>query len=249
MNAALQNLISRQLNPNEILVYQGQPDAAREFARGWWITPIGFLMAGGALLPLLFIAAMQGLVRPLFLSSWWFAFQGWLLEVTGDLNFVNWLQQVLTQNPWGAFGSVPGPGLVLIPFVFVLVLFLAFGVWLMLSPQRFAKTAKNTLYMVTNKRAIIIEPSWRAFQISSYNKNQLEHIERVERLDGSGSLYFASNWVESAQNNTSHATVHHGASTQQMTVQHAVPTFRRIRIGFENIPDVQAAERALHAIS
>jgi hypothetical protein len=247
MNANLQTLISRQFNPNETLVYQSQPDAARAQARGWWAVPIGFLMVSFALVPMVLSAAMRGLIRAPFLSNAWLQLQGWLLEVTGDVNLVNGLQEILTLTPRAGFGATSW--LVLGPFVLVLLLVFAFGFWIMMSPQRLAKAAKNTVYLVTNKRAIIIEPSWRAFQVSSYTKNQLEKIERIERADGSGSLYFASDWQQSTEHHTSQATVHHhGASTQHATVHSSGPTFRRVKIGFEDILDVRSAEHALMAI-
>jgi len=53
------------------------------------------------------------------------------------------------------------------------------------------KKAKGTVYVLTDKRAIVLEGGWRT-NIRSFGPAQLRDLSRTQRADGSGDIVFKS---------------------------------------------------------
>lgn len=68
--------------------------------------------------------------------------------------------------------------------------FILIGLGMLSSPIRTYLKLRKTIYALTTKRLILIEPSWRANIIRSYSFVELQtsEIYREERADGSGHL-------------------------------------------------------------
>ncbi len=71
-----------------------------------------------------------------------------------------------------------------LPFLFV-------GLGMIFSPLWAGRAATRTAYAVTDRRAILWEPTlWSGFQVRSYGSGQLGKMTRNQRPDGSGDLIF-----------------------------------------------------------
>ena len=79
----------------------------------------------------------------------------------------------------GGFSFFPLFGL---PFVLI-------GLGMLSSPFWMMKKAKGTVYVLTDKRAIIFEGGWRT-NIRSLGPDQLRDLSRKQRSDGSGDIVF-----------------------------------------------------------
>ena len=114
----------------------------------------------------------------------------------------------------GASGA-PGPWrffpLFGIPFVVV-------GLGVMLAPLWAWIAAGKTVYALTEKRALIIVGG----SVQTYGPADMTRISRIERPDGTGSVYFALRTTPTKSGN-----------------------FRNINIGFEGIPDVRQVEHLI----
>jgi hypothetical protein len=114
------------------------------------------------------------------------------------------LPSVLFGIPWTAFAifwtamagwgtwSKPGAGWFrLFPFWGVPFILVGFG---MLSSSYWAyRRAKQTAYVLTNRRAIIISVGWRKnASIQSFEPNALTDLQRKEKPDGSRDLIFTN---------------------------------------------------------
>ena len=74
--------------------------------------------------------------------------------------------------------------------------FIIFGIGMLSSPYWAARKARRTVYLITNRRAIIFESDIRnEVSIRSFEKNQLGNIVRTQNNDGSGDLILAQNWT------------------------------------------------------
>lgn len=93
--------------------------------------------------------------------------------------------------------------------------FLLIGMAMLASPYFLYKKAKSTYYIITDRRALIFEDGV-SVKIKSFGPGQLQHMERVQAPDGSGSLIFSEQ--RSGRNN------------------------RTVKVGFLGIKDVQQAE-------
>ena len=67
--------------------------------------------------------------------------------------------------------------------------FVLIGLGMLSSPFWIARKAKKTVYLLTDKQAIIFEGGWST-TIRSYRPNQLGKITRKQKKDGSGDLIF-----------------------------------------------------------
>ncbi|MFH0965972.1 MAG: hypothetical protein V2A58_18385 [Planctomycetota bacterium] len=110
------------------------------------------------------------------------------------------------------FGFFPLFG---VPFVLI-------GLGMLSSPLWAMRKAKRTVYVLTDRRAILLEGG-RSAKIRSFGPEQLESVERRERGDGSGDILFSG-------------VVTFAANTQQATMP----------IGFLGVPNVRETERLLH---
>lgn len=70
-----------------------------------------------------------------------------------------------------------------VPFVLIGGAGLSAPVWMYYG-------ARHTVHAITNRRALTIS-GVRAFNIKGFTREQITHIERVERADGSGDLILA----------------------------------------------------------
>ena len=99
--------------------------------------------------------------------------------------------------------------------------FFLVGLGMLTAPLWAFLHAGRTLYAVTNKRAIIIS-GFLSTTVHSYPHGEIHELQRVERVGGSGDLYFASRMI----------TTRRGGARQQ-------------RIGFLGIPDVRGVEQMI----
>jgi hypothetical protein len=75
--------------------------------------------------------------------------------------------------------------------------FYLIGFIMISSPLRVWRTARKTVYIVTDKRAIIIQCGWRS-KIISYLPDQLKDTYRKERADGTGDVVIETRqWTDS----------------------------------------------------
>jgi hypothetical protein len=79
----------------------------------------------------------------------------------------------------GGFAFFPLFGL---PFLFV-------GLGMFSSPLWRMRAAKRTIYVITDKRAIIFDGGFKT-NIRSFTANQLQDLSRKQRRDGSGDIVF-----------------------------------------------------------
>jgi hypothetical protein len=111
----------------------------------------------------------------------------------------------------GGFAFFPLFGL---PFVLV-------GIGMFSSPYFVYLKLKRTAYGITDKRAIIISGK-NTKTVDSYDSSNVGHIQRTERADRSGTLYFAQTVTNNGKN---------GPQTTN--------------IGFVGIPEVRNVEQIL----
>lgn len=67
--------------------------------------------------------------------------------------------------------------------------FLLVGLGMLSAPLWKIRSAKRTIYVLTDKRAIIFEGGWRA-HIRSFSPDQLQDLTRKQHADGSGDIVF-----------------------------------------------------------
>lgn len=79
----------------------------------------------------------------------------------------------------GGFSFFPLFGL---PFLFI-------GLGMLCTPLWKMRAAKRTLYVLTDKRAILFSGGWRT-TIRSFSPGQLQDLSRKQRADGSGDIVF-----------------------------------------------------------
>lgn len=104
--------------------------------------------------------------------------------------------------------------------------FLLIGFGLLASPYWNYRRMKNTLYAITDRRAIVMNGGWN-IRIQSYQPEILDQLDRNERRDGTGDIIFASA-----------ASLPVGRNNQYFT-----PT------GFFSITDPKTAEGFLRALA
>lgn len=91
---------------------------------------------------------------------------------------------------WSGLGS-SGPGGIM-QWLFPLfgVPFILIGLGLLSSPFWIKRSAKKTLYALTDRRCIIWQHGLRTTTVKSYGPDDLENMSRVERKNGSGDVIF-----------------------------------------------------------
>jgi len=105
-----------------------------------------------------------------------------------------------------------------LPFVLV-------GVWMLSSPYWIWRKALKTVYAVTGKRALILEPNWHgSITVRSIPPAHLADRTRTQNRDGSGDLIFT------------HLTTVSSSGEEGTTTQ---------TVGFAGIPDVKAVDDLL----
>lgn len=91
-------------------------------------------------------------------------------------------------------------------FPFFGLIFLIIGIAIFLSPIWIYRGTKNTIYVITNKRCIIIKAS-RTKRVSSYSKENLSIVDRVEKQDGTGDIIFFREQYTTTSNDTTSSHV------------------------------------------
>lgn len=81
-----------------------------------------------------------------------------------------------------------GTKLFMIPFILV-------GLGMLMAPFWAMKNAKQTVYIITDRRALTVHKIAGNNVIKSYLPNQLQNLTRVQRSDGSGDIIFGSETI------------------------------------------------------
>lgn len=237
--------VQAQLDPSEILMWVGQPIASRNARMGVWGLFFGILFGAFGFLFFIF-----GLTVSRKLSSF------------DSLSYSNAEQPFTIQNIPEMityhFTHISSP-LDFLPLMGILASL--FGIWLMFAPRRAYLSAKHTYYAITDRRVLILfgRPSG-GFMASSFNRDRIEFIEKIEERDGRGHLLFATELYQTYE--TVHSTVHshpshmghshdphHSHIDSHMHhsthIHSRIPATRVQKIGFIAIPNVNEAEKAL----
>ncbi len=109
-------------------------------------------------------------------------------------------------------------------FLLVIGLFVLVGIAMLLSPLWAYQKATGTIYVVTNRRAIIIDGGLSR-SVESFLPHQLDELRRVDRADGYGDLVFDRRLVRSDE---------HGHHYRD--------------VGFLGVSDARAAERMIREL-
>ena len=105
--------------------------------------------------------------------------------------------------------------------------FIAIGLTMLSAPWWAWRGARRTLYVVTDRRAILFEASGlRAIGVRTFRPEALRGVRRTERPDGSGSLVFSKTAVRDSDGDR-----------------------MLITDGFTNVRDVRAAEDAVRMLA
>lgn len=69
--------------------------------------------------------------------------------------------------------------------------FLLIGIGMLLSPFLIMRSARESAYVITNRRALILTAKpWGSMNITSFPPEQLKSLTRNQKLDGSGDVVF-----------------------------------------------------------
>lgn len=69
--------------------------------------------------------------------------------------------------------------------------FFGIGLLMLTSPWRARRRLRNTVYVITDLRAIVLRRrALRSRSVMTFEPDRLMHMERIERADGSGDLIF-----------------------------------------------------------
>jgi hypothetical protein len=126
----------------------------------------------------------------------------------------------------GAFSiGVPAPfSLLSLGFPLFGIPFILIGLWMLSSPFWMRRKAQKTVYALTDKRALILKPTWgQAVTVRSIPSQDLSARTRTQNADGSGTLIFT-----------------HLSTTQWQGGPN--PRSYTVNVGFEDIPDVREVE-------
>ena len=123
------------------------------------------------------------------------------------------------QGPGGLFGRQGIlANLFFLPFI-------AVGIGTLTAPIWIYRSAKRTVYGITDKRVIIISHAWSK-KVQSYSPRNVSEFQRVERNDGSGDIIFGKRNVSESESN------------------HGLGVFRLV-----GIPDVRNVEKLLRTLA
>ena len=135
-------------------------------------------------------------------------------RVQGELELgekIVWLGQpdpgrLMKRSFWGAIMGIPlvGFGLIWMAATSMLkgahmkhsdkflplvgLLFFLIGVAVLLSPLRMLRKARRIVYVLTDRRALIVDATGGAVKVRSYTPETLRDLRRVDNGDGSGDL-------------------------------------------------------------
>jgi len=126
---------------------------------------------------------------------------------------------------WSAYRMTHGRGADVAFAAFGLP-FVAIGLGMFSSPFWIGRMARRTLYVLTDRRAIIIAPAFRGTFVRSFDPAQLHDLRRTQGADGSGDLVFATDTVTYSRGRT-----------------------QTRPIGFEAVADVRDVEDRVRALA
>lgn len=104
----------------------------------------------------------------------------------------------------GGAHKTNGPALFGILFPLFGIPFVMIGIWMLTTPARMKRDAKKTVYVITNRRAIIFGgnlgfgPFGRRrgeLEIRSFKPNRLRNLARTQSSDGSDDILFSPDTV------------------------------------------------------
>jgi hypothetical protein len=130
----------------------------------------------------------------------------------------------------GAYTATQRDGHDVGPFVFFPLfglIFVAVGLFMLLSPLRAMARARSTIYAITDQRLLIIEGG-SSRRVTSFTAGDIQQIERTERPDGSGDVVFRRE-IPATRRNSISFNGNWGAT----------------RIGFFGVSDVRRVEAAV----
>lgn len=107
------------------------------------------------------------------------------------------------------------------------LIFVAAGLFMLMSPLRAMAKARSTIYAITGERLLIIEGG-RARRVTSFTAGDIQQIERTERSDGSGDVVFRRELPPTRRN----SITFNG-------------NWNATRIGFFGVSDVRRVEAAV----
>lgn len=148
----------------------------------------------------------------------WFGFALWFF-------FIPWTAFALFWTAGAAGFKIPTFSRMSDLFMLFGVPFILIGLAGLSSPYYIWKKALNTVYLITDRRAISIE-GWRTWTVRTYPPEKLGSIVRKERSDGSGDLILDTTWYKDSDGDS-----------------------RRNEIGFYAIPDVKRVEYLLERLA
>lgn len=157
LSRAMKLKIKSEINPDERLIWSGQPLASKMAKRG---------------IPL----AVFGIPWTAFSLFWTYAASGFEMPSFNS-----------------GFDFFPLFG---IPFILI-------GIGLLTAPFWMGFSAGNTVYVLTNKRAIIFSKSFSNFTIKDYLPEQLKDVYRQEDAEDRGSIIFGEEVGTGKNSNTS----------------------------------------------
>jgi len=126
---------------------------------------------------------------------------------------------------WGALQATHGHGAFDLAFAAFGLPFIGVGLGLLSSPYWIVRQARRTLYVLTDRRAIILASAFGRMRVRSFEPSALGNLYRTEAADGSGDLVFATNSGMDSKDN-----------------------LRQSPIGFAGIADVRGAEDRVRAL-
>jgi hypothetical protein len=190
---SLYQMALRELDPNEKVLWAGQPSAGRFALRGVPVAVMGVFVTGFAV--------------------FWVAMALWITS------------------------GFDVPLLILFPLFGLIFVFA--GLAMIFSPLWLIHKAHRTVYVLTDRRAIIFDGGFST-RVRSFSPAALGDLERHERSDGSGDLIFAREQHYSPGYYA--GTAGHGG--------HWVPGRTTVKtIGFHAIPDVRHVEQLVRQVA
>jgi hypothetical protein len=127
---------------------------------------------------------------------------------------------------WSAYAMTRGRGAAGLAFAAFGLPFVLAGLGMFTSPYWIRRAAQRTLYVLTDRRAIILVPTWRGIRERSFEPAQLHDLRRTQRADGSGDLVFTTELT---------------GYTRGRPLATA--------IGFQAVPDVRGVEDRVRALA
>ena len=130
--------------------------------------------------------------QPLAKRNWWQDLPIVLFGIPWTAGSVFWIIMAFSITSHSSSTPSPFPfNLFSVAFPLFGVPFVLVGIWMLSTPFRSRRNMQRTLYAITDKRGIILSPSWRgAITILNIAPEDLSVRTRTQNPDGSGSIVF-----------------------------------------------------------